>query len=211
MTSDEGSREPRRFITLANTKGGVGKTTSAIGTAWGLHKRGYKVEVRDLDPQGSASLWSYNASQHGAPLPFPVTVANRFTVGADADDNETWVIIDTPPSQVDLIAAALDASSLAILVSTPGALDLARLKETADNIACPSSVLLTQVKTNTKSLQNAERFLKENDLSRFDTMIRFLESIRRASDTGVFPSASGYESVAGEILEIWDLPQLTQN
>lgn len=210
MQDTEEQRGPRRFITLANTKGGVGKTTSAIGTAWGLHKRGYQVEVRDLDPQGSASLWAYNAARHGAPLPFPVTVANRFTVGADTADGETWVIIDTPPSQVDLIAAALEASSLAILVSTPGALDLARLKETADNIACPSSVLLTQVKAKTKSLQNAEQFLEENDLSRFDTMIRFLESIRRASDTGIFPSASGYEQVAGEILEIWELPQLAQ-
>lgn len=211
MQGTEEQLEPRRFITLANTKGGVGKTTSAIGTAWGLHKRGYKVEVRDLDPQGSASLWSHNAAQHGAPLPFPVTVANRFTVDAPTDDDETWVIIDTPPSQTDLIAAALKASSLAILVSTPGALDLARLKETADNIACPSSVLLTQVKAHTKSLQNAQQFLQDNDLSSFDTMIRFLESIRRASDTGIFPSASGYEQVAGEVLELWELPQLVQD
>lgn len=200
-------QEPRRFITLANTKGGVGKTTSAIGLAYGLSHRGYKVEVRDLDPQGSASLWAYNAQKAGNPLPFPVTVANKFTVGNDPQDPETWVIIDTPPSQIDLVDAAIQASSLTVLVSTPGVLDLARVKETADSIACASSVLLTQVKNNTKSLQDAEQFLTANGLSRFDTMIHHREGIRRASDTGVLPSASGYGEAVGEILDVWGLPQ----
>ena len=46
----------RRIITMANMKGGVGKTTSTICTAMELHRLGEKVEVRDIDPQGSATL-----------------------------------------------------------------------------------------------------------------------------------------------------------
>lgn len=46
----------RRIITMANMKGGVGKTTSTIYTAMALHRLGEKVEVRDIDPQGSATL-----------------------------------------------------------------------------------------------------------------------------------------------------------
>ena len=75
-----------RIIAMANMKGGVGKTTSTICTAIALNKLGRKVEVRDIDPQGSATLWAAKARAAGGPLPFDVRVANRFTaqpVGPD--------------------------------------------------------------------------------------------------------------------------------
>lgn len=50
-----------RIIAMANMKGGVGKTTSTICTAIALNKLGRKVEVRDIDPQGSATLWAAKA------------------------------------------------------------------------------------------------------------------------------------------------------
>lgn len=120
-----------RIIAMANMKGGVGKTTSTIGTAIALTRLGRKVEVRDIDPQGSATLWAAKARTAGEPLPFDVRVTNRFTVGMPPADPETWVLIDTPPSQSDLIAAAVDASTLVVLVTTPGPLDLDRMWETA--------------------------------------------------------------------------------
>jgi chromosome partitioning protein len=88
-----------RTIAIANQKGGVGKTTTAVNLGAGLAELGYRVLVVDLDPQGNATtglginarnLQSsiYDALMHDTPLEDciePTAVRNLFVSPATID------------------------------------------------------------------------------------------------------------------------------
>ena len=66
-----------RIITVANQKGGVGKTTSTVNIAAALALHGLRVVVIDLDPQGNASTALGIDHAVGTPSVYDVLLSGR--------------------------------------------------------------------------------------------------------------------------------------
>ena len=93
------SRPLPRVIALANQKGGVGKTTTAVNLGACLAELGYRTLIVDLDPQGNASTGlgidprsietsMYDVLLHGTPLDDCIeasSVRNLFVAPANLD------------------------------------------------------------------------------------------------------------------------------
>ncbi|MGH9178847.1 MAG: AAA family ATPase [Acidimicrobiales bacterium] len=88
-----------RVIAIANQKGGVGKTTTAVNLGAGLAELGHRVLVVDLDPQGNATtglginprnleVSIYDVMMHDVPLEDCIeatTLRNLFVCPATID------------------------------------------------------------------------------------------------------------------------------
>jgi chromosome partitioning protein len=66
-----------RIMTIANQKGGVGKTTTAVNLAASLSQHGVRVLVIDLDPQGNASTALDVDHRVGTPSVYNTLVEDR--------------------------------------------------------------------------------------------------------------------------------------
>jgi chromosome partitioning protein len=194
-------------LALVSSKGGTGKTTSAVSLAMVLHRQGRTLAV-DCDPQGSLMTWSEEAAEQGSPLPFTVVGMATRDVHvrlADLGADYEHVIVDTPPGDLGIIRSAILASEIILVPVSPSGLDLNRIRPTFDVLAeiavshpVEVGVLLTKLRRGTRSARAARGILADNGYPTMKTEIPMAEHF--AAAFGSVPTVLGeYWELLGEL------------
>jgi chromosome partitioning protein len=118
-----------RIITLAQQKGGTGKTTVAAHLAVALLRRGKSVAILDVDPQGSLGEWfearERRVGEDRTGLSF--RTASGWGARREARDlarDHDFVVVDTPPKSDSEARPAIEAADLVAIPIQPTPVDL---------------------------------------------------------------------------------------
>lgn len=187
-------------IAVLNTKGGVGKTTTAMMLCTAAAKDSRSVELWDADPQGSASEWFYMAEEAGTPFPFQVATVNKITIKRRMSAD--LAIIDGPPGESSTIQAAVDAADLVLIPTTTSPLDVMRTWKTLETTGDkPTMVVLTSVKLGTKLFDQARAAFEDEGVYVAKSVIPHRESLKQS--IGQLPlSMYGYDDLYHEIMTL---------
>jgi chromosome partitioning protein len=99
-----------RVLTVANQKGGVGKTTSAVNIAAALALHGLRVLLIDLDPQGNASTALGIEHAVGTPSVYNVLLSGR-PIAEIARPTDFARSLTCVPATLDLAGADIELTS----------------------------------------------------------------------------------------------------
>ncbi len=125
---------PATAITIAQQKGGAGKTTLAAQLAVSWWTGGLKVAMLDVDPQGSLSAWYDERMKAGVGSDglYLVQVSGwRLAAELDRLRREyDVVVIDSPPHAETDARVAVRAAALVVVPLQPSPMDLWATKPT---------------------------------------------------------------------------------
>lgn len=116
------------LIAIANTKGGVGKSTLAVHLAVWLFDQGFSVGLLDADKQRSSSQWTGEAEPEIENL-VTDTPEDCLKKARGLTKSCDFVIADGPAGLDDLSRTLLILADIAVLPITPSILDLRSVEQ----------------------------------------------------------------------------------
>ncbi|MBJ7605376.1 MAG: ParA family protein [Candidatus Dormibacteraeota bacterium] len=194
-------------IAVANLKGGVGKTTTAVHLAAGLGRQAPTV-LLDVDPSAQATRWAQLAPE----LPYLTVSHARTDIGSRLRSvmleygEPRHLVIDTPPLHEAIVTSAVEAVDLLLIPTQPRFMDLDRVGATISllatfkrTISASVLVLLTMVRSGTADSVAARQFLEGQGFQVLDTEIPLLAGYYRSFGE-VPPEGTRYGQLLDELL-----------
>lgn len=166
------------IVTVANFKGGVGKTTTTAYAAQILADHGYPVRCVDADRQGSLTDWHAIAAANGSPFSFEMEpfsgrdgdgAAKAVGLASRIVGRDGHVFVDLAPGgRKDAIAVAR-MSAAVIIPTRPQVADWAQTRKMMDDLiknapGIPFYVLVTAARAATIGTRDIASFIYRDDL-----------------------------------------------
>ena len=124
-----------RIVTVAQQKGGAGKTTLAAHLAVAWAKGGLKVGVVDIDPQASLTKWFAERARVKDAVPIELRCVGGWRVQSEVEKLARivdMVVVDSPPHAETESKIAVRAADLVLVPAQPSPMDLWATKTTLD-------------------------------------------------------------------------------
>jgi chromosome partitioning protein len=145
-----------QVITVAQQKGGSGKTTLAVNLAVALSRAGHSVALMDTDPQGSAGRWFMTRIEDIEDPGVEFSTASAWGVSYEVkklSGAHDFVIIDTPPKADSDLRPALRAADLVLVPVASSHVDLWAVEavlDLAERAGKPAMIVLTRARPGTR-------------------------------------------------------------
>lgn len=204
-----------KIVTIAQQKGGSGKTTIAANLAVALSARGQRVAVLDTDPQGSLGRWLMNRREAFGETVTELGFRTASAWGARYEARELLrehdlVFIDTPPKMGVDGRPAIEVADLVIIPVTPSQVDLWATEPTielAGNEKKPVMLVLNRASTRTRITGEVRDVLDQMNGRVADTVVGNRVAFAEAMGNGLAvverqpsrPAAREIHALAAEV------------
>ncbi len=174
-----------KVITIAQQKGGAGKTTVAAHLAVALSQKGRRVAVIDIDPQGSMGHWHRVREERFGEGYTGLTFASvsGWRVASEVarlKRSHDYIIVDSPPHTETEARTAIRSADLIIIPVQPSPTDLWASKATIELAKAeriPVKVVLNRVAANSKLAQTIAAELPDLAQTTFGNRVIFASSL----------------------------------
>lgn len=196
------------IITMATSKGGAGKTTTAQMIIGAVHRLGYSVGVIDADPNGTLSSWLANQSNMAIECRQILDDAGIVPAARKLERKHDLVIIDTAGARSQATIFAVGCADLVLIpmqlshadvVEAEKTYKLVRSASSMTNRKIPARIVYTDYTPKTKVAKRVRKEIYQRDLPVMRTRLHHLVAFKELTFSGKVPK-KGTAAAQGQLL-----------
>jgi chromosome partitioning protein len=202
------------MIVLANSKGGVGKSTLAVHIAVWLYDGGHRVALLDADKQRSSSQWMAEA-EPGVTIRTADSPDDCLSAAQNLHDKHEFVVGDGPAGMDDISRTLLLVADLALFPISPSILDLRSVAQATAILRYAQGInrgrpegrlILNRIRTRETISRELRAAAPGLGLKVTEQSVRDLQAFRDAAQQGTVVTRMNRkgEAAAGDIQSLCD-------